>query len=355
MKRWFVNMGWVGVMAWQAASAEVLYFHSDHLGSTAVATNSASTVQQIECYTPFGESFTPHPNPLPKGERAKGEGATAYLFTGQELDREANLSYYGARYYDPVTSHFVSVDPVLDGLKPYAYVHSNPIRYNDPSGRQAEPVSMPFYGDSQELYNAFYRGKQTDGPFRFRFEDGRERIYALENYRLIVGSDEVVFYMEASEVIPEGDTREARRLVIARNRKIPDRAKIRKEHIADEIARTRDKFIELEPPGRKVVTLVFSWEGSEGEKRAFIDFETFTPILRQGESIWDAVKRLEGADENDLLRVEYGVSVDGNPEKEYVPLRIVDTSFLGIKADELRAEDLFPSGVLLKADGLLDE
>jgi RHS repeat-associated protein len=142
MGRWFVQSGLVFLFLGHGVYAEVHYFHSDHLGSMAVGTNSAGTVQQVECYTPFGESFTPHPNPLPKGEREKGEGATPYLFTGQELDRESDLSYYGARYYDATLARFHSRDPVLPNL-PYAYVSNNPVRRIDPTGRaDEEPTDM---------------------------------------------------------------------------------------------------------------------------------------------------------------------------------------------------------------------
>src|SRR3989338_5147492 len=100
MKRWFVNIGLVGVMVWQGASAEVIYFHSDHLGSTSVATNEGGNIQQVAIYSPYGEVLTPHLSSSPQRGEERGEGAISYLYTNQELDRESNLSYYGARYYD---------------------------------------------------------------------------------------------------------------------------------------------------------------------------------------------------------------------------------------------------------------
>ncbi len=36
-----------------------------------------------------------------------------YLFNGKELDVATGLYYYGARYYDPHLSQWVSKDPAL--------------------------------------------------------------------------------------------------------------------------------------------------------------------------------------------------------------------------------------------------
>ena len=51
------------------------------------------------------------------------------------------MYYYGARYYDPRISIFVSVDPLAEdfvGWTPYHYVHQNPINLIDPTGMSAE-------------------------------------------------------------------------------------------------------------------------------------------------------------------------------------------------------------------------
>ncbi|HFG0566931.1 TPA: RHS repeat-associated core domain-containing protein, partial [Flavobacterium psychrophilum] len=37
-----------------------------------------------------------------------------YLFNGKELDRETNLSFYGARYLDMKTSLWLSTDPLAE-------------------------------------------------------------------------------------------------------------------------------------------------------------------------------------------------------------------------------------------------
>jgi len=56
--------------------------------------------------------------------------------------------YYGARYYDPRISIFVSVDPLAEStMTPYQYVHNNPIMFTDPTGMSAEPPPGGVEGD----------------------------------------------------------------------------------------------------------------------------------------------------------------------------------------------------------------
>ncbi len=56
---------------------------------------------------------------------------------------EIGLSYYIARFYDPVIAHFIQPDSLIPQASAsasydrYAYVSNNPIRFNDPSGNYA--------------------------------------------------------------------------------------------------------------------------------------------------------------------------------------------------------------------------
>ncbi len=47
------------------------------------------------------------------------------------------MSYYGARYYEPKTSVWLSVDPLAEefaGRSPYEYCFNNPVKFTDPTG-----------------------------------------------------------------------------------------------------------------------------------------------------------------------------------------------------------------------------
>jgi len=104
------------------------FYHPDHLGSATYITGNDGRVRQHIEYTAFGETFV---------EEHTSSDTQPYLYNGKELDSETGLYYYGARYYDPVTSIWASVDPMAGkytGWSPYNYTLLNPLINTDPSG-----------------------------------------------------------------------------------------------------------------------------------------------------------------------------------------------------------------------------
>jgi RHS repeat-associated protein len=79
---------------------------------------------------------------------------TDHKFTGKELDDETNLYYYGARYYDPLTNRFLTLDPWAgelsnpQSLNKYAYVLNNPLKFIDPTGMYNMPTGEVEEGDT---------------------------------------------------------------------------------------------------------------------------------------------------------------------------------------------------------------
>jgi RHS repeat-associated protein len=113
-----------------ADPAPVFYYHPDHLGTSTVISNSTGGLHQYFFNLPFGETMI--------------EGCTNstyqlnYKFNAKELDAESGMYYYGARYYDPRISVWMSVDPMWEkyrSFSPFAYCGSNPINRIDPDGR----------------------------------------------------------------------------------------------------------------------------------------------------------------------------------------------------------------------------
>jgi RHS repeat-associated protein len=64
-----------------------------------------------------------------------------YLFNSKELDEETGLYYYGARYYNPRESVWMSVDLLFEKtMTPYQYTYQNPLKYTDPTGMKGEDI-----------------------------------------------------------------------------------------------------------------------------------------------------------------------------------------------------------------------
>ncbi len=88
---------------------------SDHLGSSSWITYTDGSVTQHMQNLPFGEPFI--------DQRATSYDIR-YKFTGKEMDSETGYQYFGARYYSPKISVWLSVDPMSNkyaSLSPYIY------------------------------------------------------------------------------------------------------------------------------------------------------------------------------------------------------------------------------------------
>jgi RHS repeat-associated protein len=58
-----------------------------------------------------------------------------FKYNGKEFDEATGYYYYGARYYDPKRSFWISVDPLAEITQsPYTYVWNDPVNFADPSG-----------------------------------------------------------------------------------------------------------------------------------------------------------------------------------------------------------------------------
>ena len=127
-----------GTEAWKQCQCQngncppdvLYYFHTDHLGSTSFLSDANGTPYQFLLYLPYGE--------LMVEQKAVAQGyETPYRFNGKELDGETGLYNYGARYYDPGLSLWMSVDPLaveMPKWSPYNFTFNIPLRYVDPLG-----------------------------------------------------------------------------------------------------------------------------------------------------------------------------------------------------------------------------
>jgi RHS repeat-associated protein len=132
----------------------IFFYHSDHLGSTSYVTNlDGDVVQHVE-YIPFGEVFL---------EERNNTWNTPYLFNSKELDEETGLYYYGARYYNPRESVWLSVDPLVEKTgTPYQYCYQNPVKFVDPLGMEGEDwVKREKNRKTEYFYDPNTHGKEA--------------------------------------------------------------------------------------------------------------------------------------------------------------------------------------------------
>jgi len=104
-----------------------------------------------------------------------GDYSTRYKFNGKEQDQATGFYYYGARYYEPSLSRWLSTDPLAEkyqGFSPYNYTLNNPVRFVDPDGRYPWPVNIrSFISTATTGGGLFYgdgRGASFTGTSRVR-------------------------------------------------------------------------------------------------------------------------------------------------------------------------------------------
>ncbi len=110
------------------------YLLSDVLGSSTIALTSSGSTQAVQLFAPYGSI-----------RYSQGTMPTTYNFTGQRLDSQTGLLYYGFRYYDPLSGRFTRADTTqtnAGGMDPYAYVGNNPETKNDPTGHDGWQTAL---------------------------------------------------------------------------------------------------------------------------------------------------------------------------------------------------------------------
>jgi len=118
----------VGQGAWAQSSRTDTYVYTDPQGTPLAEADANGNITATFDYTPYGSTAL--------GTPPNGPG-----YTGHVNDPETNLVYMQARYYDPVTGHFLSTDPVIPAagnafrFNRYDYALDNPIRNIDPNGK----------------------------------------------------------------------------------------------------------------------------------------------------------------------------------------------------------------------------
>jgi RHS repeat-associated protein len=120
------------VFARISSGGTVAHYLTDRLGSVRLLTDASGAVQDQITYNGYG-GVTNETNAA-FGDRWK--------FTGRESDSETGLQYNRARYYEPKTGRWLSIDPMdfaAGDSNLYRYVTNSPTNAIDPSGLEPQP------------------------------------------------------------------------------------------------------------------------------------------------------------------------------------------------------------------------
>jgi RHS repeat-associated protein len=113
------------------SAAETRYYQYDPNGSVRLLTDGAGAITDTYTYDAFGNLLA-----------QTGTTVNSYLYNGQQYDANTGFYYLRARYMNPSTGTFISMDPaqgsIFDpvSLHKYLYANANPVMNSDPSGRE---------------------------------------------------------------------------------------------------------------------------------------------------------------------------------------------------------------------------
>ncbi|MDE6625518.1 MAG: hypothetical protein K2K56_03990 [Lachnospiraceae bacterium] len=113
----------------QVRNGKVSYYFYDGHGDVRALLNEAGRITDKYRYNAYGELI-----------EQSGDTENHYLYTGEYYDGTSNLYYLRARYMNPSTGNFLTMDTYEgsiydpDTLHKYMYANGNPVMYSDPSG-----------------------------------------------------------------------------------------------------------------------------------------------------------------------------------------------------------------------------
>jgi RHS repeat-associated protein len=128
------------------------FFHADGLGSIRRLTNEAGTITDGYTYSAFGELLA-----------HTGSDPQPYAFTGEPLDPNSMFQYHRARWMDPRTGRFGTIDAFAGEtsdpttLHKYLYGAADPLNRFDPTGAMPMPMELEIGRNAHRLISLFYR------------------------------------------------------------------------------------------------------------------------------------------------------------------------------------------------------
>lgn len=108
---------------------EIAFLHGDERDSVIAATTESGDLSWTKEYDEYGANIDKTPiSSIPQIE-------TNFAYAGEYLDSDTGLYNLRARWYEPSTASFISIDPALIATgEAYSYASANPLSNTDPLG-----------------------------------------------------------------------------------------------------------------------------------------------------------------------------------------------------------------------------
>ncbi len=142
------------------ATKTVTHFLNDPAGNPIAAIDNNGNLLWKETYLPYGEQA---------GADSPAKANNEIWFHGKPHDQSTGLSYFQARYYDPMAGRFMGIDPEgfdegnIHSFNRYAYGNNNPYRFVDRDGRRPGECSQ---ADAQSLARPELHVQRAQNPMQ---------------------------------------------------------------------------------------------------------------------------------------------------------------------------------------------